>query len=108
MYTIITDKNLKKTRLKDLHTILHQREYPTTLINKGLELAEKIPQKESRNPKKRNNKKPLAYVATYNKNNPEQFTEIMKKLEEIKNKDKTKEILSTIKIMKSQRQHKIL
>ena len=40
--TIITDKNLKKIRLKELHTTLHQRGYPTTLINK----AEKIPLRE--------------------------------------------------------------
>ena len=39
--TIITNKNLRKIRLKELHTILHQRGYPTTLINKGFELAEK-------------------------------------------------------------------
>ena len=29
---------------------------------------------------KLNNKKPLVYVATYNKNNPELFTEIIKKI----------------------------
>ena len=42
IHTIITDKNLK-TRLKELHTTLYQRGYPTTLIHKGLELAEKYP-----------------------------------------------------------------
>ena len=46
---------------------------------------------------KHNNEKPLAYVATYYKNNPELFTEIMKNLEEIENKDKIKEILDTTK-----------
>ena len=67
MHTIITDKNLKKTRLKELHATLHQKGYLTTLINQGLELAEKISQRELRNPKKRNNEKPLAYVTTYRK-----------------------------------------
>ena len=71
-----------------------------------LELAEKILQRELRNPKKYNNEKPLEYVATYNKNNPELFTEIMKNQEQIKNKDKIKEILDTAKIIKSQRQPK--
>ena len=75
IHTIITDKNLKKIRLKELHTTMHLRVYSTTLINKGLELAEKIPQWEFRKPKKHNNEKPLAYIATYNKNNPELFTE---------------------------------
>ena len=79
MHTIITDKHLKKTRLKELHTTLNHTGYPKTLINKGFELAEKIPQRELKNPKKHHNEKPLAYVATYNKNNPELFrTEIIK------------------------------
>ena len=43
----------------------------------------------------------------YNKNNPQPFTEIMKNLKELKNKDKIKEILD-IKIIKSQRQPKYL
>ena len=47
-------------------------------------------QKELRNPKKHNKEKTLTYVASYNKNNPELFTEIMKNLEELKNKDKIK------------------
>ena len=29
IYTIITDKNLRKTRLKEPHTTLYQRGYPT-------------------------------------------------------------------------------
>ena len=41
-YTIIMDKNLK-TCLKELHTTLNQRVYLMALINKGFELAEKIP-----------------------------------------------------------------
>ena len=108
IHTIIIDKNLKKkkTRHKKLHTTLHQSGYPTTLINKGLKLAEKIPLRELRNPKKHNNEKPLTYVTTNNKNNPELFPEIFKNLEEIENKDKIKEILDTTKIIKSQRQPK--
>ena len=39
---------------------------------------------------------------------PELFTEIMKSLEELKNKDKIKEILDTSKIIKSQGQPKNL
>ena len=106
IHTIMIDKNLKKLQPKELHTTLHQRGYPTTLMNKVLELAEKIPQRELRNPKKHNNEKTLAYIATYNKNNPELFTEIMKNLKEIENNDKIKEILDTAKIIKSQRQPK--
>ena len=65
-----------------------------------------MPQRKLRNLKKLNNEKPLAYVTTYNKNNPELFTEIIKNLEELKNIDKINKILDTTKIVKSQRKHK--
>ena len=57
-----------------------------------------------------NNEQPLAYVATYkkNQNNLELFTEIIRNLEELKNNDKIKEILDTTKTIKSQRQPKNL
>ena len=41
IHKIIKDKNLKETRLIELRTTLNQGGYPTTLINKGIELAEK-------------------------------------------------------------------
>ena len=69
-------------------------------------ISRKILQRELRNMKKHNNEKPLAQFATYNKNNPELFREIMKNLEELKNKDKIKEILDIANISKSQRQPK--
>ena len=59
-------------------------------------------------PEKIQQRKTLTYVATYNKNNPELFTEIMKNLEEIEDKDKIKEMLDTRKIIESQRQPKNL
>ena len=76
--TIITNKDLQKSCLKELHATLHQRRYPTTLINKGFELAEKIPPKELWNQKKHNSEKPLAYTTIFNQNNPELFTEMIK------------------------------
>ena len=76
--TIITNKTLRETHLKELNPTLLQSGYPTTLINMGFKLAEKISQKEPWNPQKYNNEKSLAYVPTYNKNNPELFQEIKK------------------------------
>ena len=71
-----------------------------------MRISRKMLQNESWNPKKHNNEKPLAYVATYNKNNPELFAEIIKDLEEINKNDKIKEILDTTKVIKSQSQPK--
>ena len=59
IHTVITYKDLKKHPLKKLHATLHQRGYPTTLINKGLELAEKVPQRELKKPKNTTTKNPL-------------------------------------------------
>ena len=50
--TIITSKKLRKFHLKELYINLYQRGYPKTLINKGIEIAEKIPLKELRPHKK--------------------------------------------------------
>ena len=46
IYTIITYKKLGKFHPKDLYISLHQGGYPKTLINKGIDIAEKIPLKE--------------------------------------------------------------
>ena len=82
----MTDKDFRKTRLKEIYITLHQRGQPTTLINKGFELTEKKYYKKNYDrphpaPKKHNNEKTLAYAATYNINNPELFTEVINNLE---------------------------
>ena len=74
---IVINKNLQQTCLEELCVTLYQRGYPATLINKGFKLAEKLILKELWTPQKYTNKEPLAYVSTYNKNNPELFTEII-------------------------------
>ena len=50
-----------------MQTTLHPSGYPRTRINQEFELADKVPQKERRNPKKHNNEKTPAYVTSYNK-----------------------------------------
>ena len=60
----------------------------------------KTKKKQQKNKKKTNisTKKNLIYVATYNKNNPDLFTEIITNLEL-----KIEEVLDTTKVIKSQR-----
>ena len=76
---ILDKKNSEKLSLKNYTQPNTREDIQATLINKGFKLAEKIPQKEWQNPTKHQDEKPLAYVATYKKNNPELFTEIIKK-----------------------------
>ena len=104
-----TDKNLRKTRLKELHTILHQRGYPTTLINNGFVLAEKIPHKELRNPKKQKQRETpcIRRKLQQNKNYSELFREIIKKIQKnLKTMTKSKKYKIYTKTIKSQRQTK--
>ena len=104
IYTIISNKNPRATRLNEVNATLHQRRYSTILMNKEFKIAEKSDKKILRNSKKYTNEKTLVYVANYNKNNPELFTEIiLKNLKMTKTKDKIKEILDTAKVIKSQR-----
>ena len=65
-----------------------------------MELAEKIPQKELRNLKKRNNEKPQSYI--------ELFTEIMKNLEELKAMTKSRKYYIQQKSFKARENPKIL
>ena len=43
----------------------------------------------------------MAYVSTYDKNNSELFTEIIKNLEQLKNNDRIKNILDPPKLLKA-------
>ena len=63
-------------------SISYDDNHYTTGNSKRIMESEKTQQRET-----------LVYVATYNKNNPVLFTEIMENLQELKNKDKIKEIL---------------
>ena len=49
----------------------------------------------------------MAYMATYNKINPEIFTEIIKNLK-LKNNNRIKNILDTTKVIKNHRQSRNL
>ena len=75
---------------------LQSNDLPTELIRLGIWIT----LKELQTPKRHSNKKPLAYVLTYYKNNPELFIEITKNLEQLKNNDRIKNILDTTKIFK--------
>ena len=106
--TIISDQNLRKTRLNELRQTLVQRGYPILLIDKGIELAEQIPLSELRNPQPKKEEQPLAYISTYNKSNPELFQEIHTNLQQLKKNERLNKLLNTTKIIKSKRQPKNL
>ena len=78
--TIVSDKKLLNIRLEELYTTLQQRGYPISLIRTGIDLALKIPLSELKNPPPKDSSDPIAYVSTFNVNNPEIFQEIQRNL----------------------------
>ena len=88
------NKNFLKTRLKELHTILHQRGYLTTLINKGFKLVEKYHKKNYGTRKTQQWKTPSIHRNLHQKQT-RTIPEITKNLEEHQSNDKIKEILDT-------------
>ena len=104
--TIVSDKKLLNTRLEELYTTLQQRGYPISLIRTGIDLALKIPLSELRNPTPKNTSDPIAYVSTFNVNNPEIFQEIQRNLPQLNNNERLHKLLNTSKIIKSKRQPK--
>ena len=97
--TIITNKNRRKTCLKELRVTLHQMGYPAMLIYKGFEFKKNTSIKT--NHLKHNNEQPFTYFSTYNKNNPELFAEIIKNLEQLGKNDRIKNIQDTHKKQKT-------
>ena len=106
--TIVSDKNIKTTRLEELHATLLQRGYPYKLIQQGFKLALEIPIQQLRDTNKKNKETPIAFVCTYNKCNPNIFPIIKQNLDLLKGNNKINEILKTTKIIKSNRQPKNL
>ena len=106
--TIVSDTNLREIRLHELSQTLKQRGYPTTIIEKGIDLANQIPISELRNPSKKEKDFPLAYVSTHNIANPELFQEIMRNMDQLHNNERLKKLLENTKIIKSKRQPKNL
>ena len=106
--TIVSDSDVRKIRLNELHTTLHQRRYPNELINQGIKLALEIPIAKLRNPQRKNKDTPIAFVSTYNRCNPDVFPIIKHNLDLLKDDTKIKEMLGSTKIIKSHRQPKNL
>jgi len=103
--TIVSNDEIKKQRLEELKTSLIKRNYPISTIEKGIEMASKIPRDELLKPNTNNkNENIIAYVSTHNPKNTEAFN-IIKQNENLLKSDPTMEtILNENKMIKSKRQ----
>ena len=102
--TIIVPSALRNIRLNELRNVLKERGYPITLIDKGIELANSLPLNILRQAKVKDSKQPLAFVSTFNRRNPELFTEAYNHLNNLRMDDKLNDILNNTKVIKSKRQ----
>ena len=103
--TIVTDTDLLNKRLDELKTTLRERGYPLPLIEKGINLARRIPLSELRTPVVREKTQPLTFVSTFNKRNPKIFPEIYKHFQTLQEENETfKQISLETKFIKSERQ----
>ena len=101
---IISDENILKHRLEELHNFLITQKYPTTLIINGIERAVKLNQQELRTVTDKPKEDVIAFVSTHNPNNLEYFNIITDNLPILENDDKMGNILKKHKLLKSKRQ----
>ena len=83
--TIVENNELKKEHLNNLEENLKKYQYPTKVIEAGIARALSIPQIELRQPKEHNSQDVLAFVTTYNPNNPKVFSNIQNTVKTLKN-----------------------
>ena len=71
--TIVENENIKKKHLNELRKNLTKYHYPEKIIENGIKKATTILQSDLRKPKTITNDKNLAFVSTFNPNNPNIF-----------------------------------
>ena len=71
--TIVSDKSVLLTRLKELSHALIQRKYPTEVINAGIQKAMSIPRYKLLEVKSKEKEDILPFISTHNPKNKEVF-----------------------------------
>ena len=103
--TIVSIPEIRDLRLLELRKSLLTRNYPTTLINGGIEKAKKIPRNDLLKTKDKTNiQQNLPYISTHNPQNPKAFNIINDNILFLTSDSKMKEIIKQTKFIKSKRQ----
>ena len=74
--TIVENKNVRYMKLKELKTILKTQKYPKMVVEKGIEKALVIPQKQLRSEKLKKKDDILPFISTFNPNNQNVFPKV--------------------------------
>ena len=103
--TIITNYDLRKTRLEELEISLLERGNPKKIIQNGIEKALNLDITTLRTPKVRQTDgNVIAFVSTHNPNNMEVFSKLHNNLDIIRQDKRLGQLLKKTKIIKSKRQ----
>ncbi|MCG8094140.1 MAG: hypothetical protein JAZ17_11035 [Candidatus Thiodiazotropha endolucinida] len=102
--TIVSESEVRETRLKELTALLICRGYPKQLIQNGIENASKIPRHELLTAKPKEETDIITYVSTYNPKNPEAFGIIKNNIPILMNDDTMRNALKETNFIKSKRQ----
>ena len=101
---IVENIEQRDKKLDEMGSILMKQKYPKTLVDYGVEKAKKITQLNLRKSKEINDEKIIAFISTFNPNNPVIDDQIKKSLEKIKNAKPEESTFRKSKFVISRRQ----
>lgn len=102
---IVSNKERRDMRLKELEGRLLSRKYPEKLIKSGIERAKKLDSNELRNPTSKNSdQSSIAFVHTYNPKQPNIYKLIKSGKEMLNNSERMKEAVANTRFLNSTRQ----
>ena len=103
--TIVNDENRKELRLQELKTFLKKQNYPSSLIDMGIQKAKLIPLTELRSTRSKDqNTDLLPFVSTHNPNNPDMFSVIKNNLPVLHQNQNLENLFPSDIFLKSKRQ----
>ena len=101
---IVSEKKNQSKHIDELRQILIKKNYPISVINKGIEKAQKLSLTELRTPKVNNEENILPFITDFCPNAPEVFTFIKRNFSTMNRSPRMKEVLENVKLIRSNRQ----
>jgi len=102
--TIVSDRNVLKSRLIELYDILIKRDYPIQIIKTGIVKALQIPRSNLLNGKEYTEENLIPFISTHNPKNRELFGVLKSNFEMLQTDVTMKGILNNTKFIKCKRQ----
>ena len=101
---IVSEKDNQMKHLNELRQILQKRNYPISVINKGIEKAQSLTLVELRTPKIRNEEDVLPFIIDFCPNAPDVFTDVRRNFSIMNRSERMREVLENVKLTRANRQ----